>query len=105
MVEYAHIYEKVYLKTGLWIGEGANATLLNHLSQITQNENSKLRITGVFLHSDLSLTIQRGVMTIGLLYRSILDELSGASKMSRLYAQLNNSLDNCTASFQRIVRP
>jgi len=105
VIEHADIWDKAYLRTGLWIGEGANVKLLNDLSQITQSTGSKLSITGVFLHSDLGLTIQQGVMTMGLLYRSILDELSGAGKMGRLYAQLNNSLDHCTSRFQRMIRP
>jgi hypothetical protein len=104
-IEYADIWDKAYLKTGLWIDEGANAQPLNDLSQITRITSSRLNIAGAFLRADLGLTIQQGVMTMGLLYRSVLDELSGAGKMSRLYAQLNNCLGNRTPSFQRIIRP
>jgi hypothetical protein len=103
--EHADIWKKAYLKNGLWISDGENTHALCDLSQIIQNAGTSLRITGVFLHSDLSRTIQQGVMVIGILYRSILDELSEAGKMGRLYAQLSNSLDNSIPRFQRIVRP
>lgn len=104
-MEHADIWERAYLKTGLWIGEGANTELLNHLSQVTQSIGAKLSITGMFLHSDLSRTIQQGVMVLGVLYRSVLDELSEVSRMGRLYAQLNSHLDNYTPRFERILRP
>jgi hypothetical protein len=104
-IEHADIWERMYLKVGLWIGEGTRVKLLNDLSQLTQSAESRLTIAGTFLHSDLGRTIQQGVMTMGLLYRSILDTLAGASKMGRLYVQLNHCLDNHVTTFQRIIRP
>jgi hypothetical protein len=103
--KHADIWEKTHLKSGLWIGDGASAVLLNDLSQIKVDTISQLGITGMFLHSDLRRTIQHGVMTMGVLYRSVLDELAGADRVRRLYAQLNASLDNRASSFQRMVRP
>jgi hypothetical protein len=103
--EHSDIWRRAYLRNGLWIGEGENAELLSDLSQITQSKGAGLSIAGVFLHSDLSRTIEQGVMLLGLLYRSMLDELSGASKMGKLYAQLTNRLDNYVPRFQRMARP
>jgi hypothetical protein len=105
VLKHEDIWDKTYLKTGLWIGEGANISLLRNVSQIKESTCDKLCITGVFLHSDMSRTIQQGVMVMGVLYRSILDELSDAGKMARLCAQLSNCLENATPRFQRIIRP
>jgi hypothetical protein len=105
ILEHEEIWEKAYLRTGLWIGKGANTRLLNNASQIIESDGDGICITGVFLHSDLSRTIQQGVMVLGLLYRSILDELSDAGKMRRLYAQLTKSLDSGKPRFQRIIHP
>jgi hypothetical protein len=103
--EYEDVWDKAYLRTGLWIGEDANTRRLSEVSQIRESTGEKLCITGVFLHSDLSRTIQQGVMVMGMLYRSVLDELSNAGKMRRLYAQLSNCLDNVTPRFQRMIQP
>jgi hypothetical protein len=103
--EHADILSKTYLKVGLWITEGATTEPLNDLSQITQMVGSNVNFTGVYLHSDLGRRIQQGVMTLGVLYRGVLDGLSGAGNMSRLYTQLSNSLDYRTTKFQRIIRP
>lgn len=105
VLKHEDIWDKTYLRTGLWIGEGANTNLLRNVSQIRESTCDKLCITGVFLHSDMSRTIQQGVMVMGVLYRSILDELSDAGKMGRLYAQMNNCLEHATPRFQRIIRP
>jgi len=103
--EHTDIWETTYVRNGLWISDGENTHALSALSQIMQSASTSLRITGVFLHSDLNRTIRHGVMVMGILYRSILDELSEASKMARLYTQLSNCLDNSIPRFQRIVRP
>jgi hypothetical protein len=102
---YAEVWERGYLKTGLWVGDRTDWKLLNHLSQITQAATSNLSISGTFLHSDMGRTIQEGLMSVGVLYRSVLDELSGVGKMDRLYAQLSNLLDGRRATYQRIIRP
>jgi hypothetical protein len=104
-VEHADIWETAYLKVGLWIDQGTGAKLLNDLSQLTLSEGPRLTIAGAFLHSDFGRTIQQGVMTMGLLYRSILDVLAGAGKMGKLYVQLNRCLNNRAITFQRIIRP
>ena len=104
-MDHPDIWHRAYLRSGLWIGEGENTQLLSDLSQVTQGTGAKLRFTGVFLHSDLSHSIQQGLMVLGVLYRSILDELSEAGKMERLYSQLSNRLGKYQPTFQRIVRP
>ena len=104
-MEYADIWNRAYIRVGLWISEGEESKLLNDLSQITQSATSGVSLAGAFLHSDIGGTIQQGVMMVGLLYRSILDEISGACKMSRLYAQLARSVDCRGAIFERLVRP
>jgi hypothetical protein len=103
--EHPSIWQKAYLKTGLWIGEDGYSQLLTDLCQITESTSGMISITAVYLHSDRGRSIQIGVMVLGLLYRSVLDELCGASKMPRLYTQLASELDNYTPSFQRIIRP
>lgn len=103
--EHQDIWEKTYLKNGFWMSDSSNALALNTLSQITQSGSSGYHITVVFLHSDMSQTIRLGVMVMGILYRSILDEIAEASKMGRLFTQLINSLGNNIPRFQRNARP
>jgi hypothetical protein len=102
---YAAVWSQAYLTIGLWIGDGADWKLLNHLHQLSLTTNPELSISGTFLHSDMPRSIQDGLLLMGVLYRSMLDELAGAGKMSRLYTQLRNSLAGRRPTFQRIIRP
>lgn len=104
-IEFTDIWEKAYLSTGLWIGEGRCAQRLTQVSQITHSLESSYLITGPFLPSDPSRTIQHGLMTMGVLYRSVLDEIAGAVKLRRLHAQLSSLLGNRPLIFQRLIRP
>jgi hypothetical protein len=103
--QHVDVWEKAYLRNGLWISDGESTCPLSELSQVIQVRGTTLRITGGFLHSDLSRTIQRGVIVVAILYRCVLDELSGASKMKTLFAQMNNSLGGSLPKYQRVVRP
>ncbi len=104
-MENADIWNRAYVRVGLWISEGGESRLLNDVSQITRSATSGVSLAGAFLHSDIGRTIQQGVMMVGLLYRSILDEIAGACKMRRLYAQLSRGVDYRGQIFQRLVRP
>lgn len=102
---YAAVWSQGYLAIGLWIGDGADWKLLNHLHQLSLTGNAEFSISGTFLHSDMTRSIQDGLLLMAVLYRSMLDELAGAGKMNRLYAQLSNSLEGRKPTFQRIIRP
>jgi hypothetical protein len=104
-LEHEDVWNKLYLRTGLWIGEPPNTRLLSDVSQIRGRNGDRIRIAGAFLHSDLGRTVEQGVMVIGVLYRGILDQLSDAGKMRRLYAQLHRCLDHTAPRFQRIIHP
>lgn len=104
--QYAELCGRAYLMTGLWISDAADWRLLNHLGQLSvARADLSVRIGGTFLHSDMPRTIQDGFMLVGVLYRSLLDELSGAGKMARLYSRFTNSLDGRRPSFRRMIRP
>jgi hypothetical protein len=103
--EYAAVWSQAYLTIGLWIGGGGDWELLNHLDQLSLTGNAELNISGTFLHSDMTRRIQDGLLLMAVLYRSMLDELAGAGKMSRLYAQLSNRIEGRKPTFQRIIRP
>jgi len=106
VAEYACVWTQAYLTIGLWVDGGSDWKLLNHLNQLSLGAaNLRVTIGGTFLHSEMPRTIQQGLMLIGVLYRSVLDELSSAGKMGRLYAQLSNGLDGQRPTFQRLIRP
>lgn len=103
---YPDVWTRAYLMSGLWIGDGTNWNLLNHFDQLSVLPSyTTVSIGGAFLHSDMPRTIQEGVMVVGVLYRSVLDELSNAGKMSRLYTQLSNILGERMPIFRRLLSP
>jgi hypothetical protein len=104
-LECQDVWNGAYLRAGLWIGEGVNTRALNDISQIVGGKLERVTIAGVFLHSDFSRTVQQGLMVIAVLYRSILDHLSEAAKMRKLFNQLAHDKANVTPRFQRIIRP
>lgn len=103
---YSDVWSKGYVMSGLWLGDGTDWELLNRLDQLVpQACNPKIAIASTFLHSAMPRTIQDGLMLVAVLYRSVLDELSSAAKMGRLYSQFTNSLHGRKPSFQRLIRP
>lgn len=98
-------WRKFYAGHGLWLADTQGTHLLNDSSKIKETTGSWLTLSAVFLHSDLGRTIQAGIMVMGVLYRSLLDELSGASKFRNLTAQLDERLGGQDPRFQHGIRP
>ena len=98
-------WQKLYVGRGLWLNDGKETQILNDLSKITNYASDKLQLTAVLLHSEWNRAIQRGIKVMGLLYRSVLDELSGASKLSNLATLLMDLLDGHPPQFERYIRP
>src|ERR1700674_4821609 len=71
----------------------------NTLERELQSTSSRISVFGALLHSDSNRTLQEGIMVLGLLYRSILDELTGASKTIRLCIHLDHHLGNHVPDF------
>jgi hypothetical protein len=98
-------WQKFYVRRGLWLDSPQGTYPLNDLSKLSGSNCKRITLSGVFLHSDLTKTIQAGLYVMGLLYRSVLDELSGASKFRNLTAQLEDSLGGNHPLFQHGIRP
>jgi hypothetical protein len=98
-------WRRFYAGHGLWLTNAEGARLLNDSTKMNEIAGSWLTVSAVFLHSDLSRTIQAGVMVMGLLYRGLLDELSGASRFGNLAARLDEHLAGQNPRFQHGIRP
>lgn len=104
-LDYPDVWAAAYLQTGLWIEGHAKTVPLNDISQIVERKSERFVIAGVFLHSDFSGTVKQGLMVMGVLYRSVLDELSDSGRMRTLYTQLMTKQNGVRPRFQRILRP
>jgi len=101
----ADVWHKFYAGHGLWLADARGTYILKDPPKINETTGKELILSGVFLHSDLSRTIQAGLMVMCVLYRSLLDELSDASKFRNLTAQLDECLGGQDPRFQHTVRP
>lgn len=98
------IWRANYLAVGLWIYDSEHMELLNSIEQI-RIQKSAMTISGVFLHSSSRYAVQAGLMSMAVLYRSLLDKLSEVSKMARLSTCVLQQLDGQRPSYERIFRP
>jgi hypothetical protein len=99
------IWQKHYLSVGLWIGDGEHTARLTDIEQIRKRESLNICLSGVTLHSSSRNNVQAGLMFMAVIYRSVLDEVSDASKMGRLSALVLSQLSGQGASYERLFRP
>lgn len=98
------VWRKCLLLGGLWISDGEDILPFIDLCQILERD-SNIAFRGVFLHSDLRHTMQQGIMILGTLYRSILDELNEVKTFAPLFRKLDASLSDHGIKFHREIRP
>ncbi|HLZ51311.1 MAG TPA: hypothetical protein VKP61_11185 [Candidatus Acidoferrum sp.] len=94
-----------YLGVGLWIHDGEHMEHLNRIEQIKTRKGATIAISGVILHSSSGYVVRAGLMSIAVVYRSLLDELSDASKMAKLSNCVLQQLDGQRPSYDRVFRP
>jgi hypothetical protein len=99
------VWRTHYLDVGLWVRDGEDTEHLNILNQLRNRKSTSVSISGVMLHSSSGYTVQAALMSIGVLYRSVLDELSNASKMARLSTCVLLQLNGRRPNYDRIFRP
>ncbi len=102
---HAEVWQRVYLRNGLWLVQGGNIDSLNEIQQLMPNQDPNLAIVAAFLHSELPRTIIEGAMLLGTLYRCIFDELCGVTRMTKLCNLLANKLGGRIPRLHRDVRP
>lgn len=98
------IWRANYLNVGLWLRGDEGDEHLNMIEQLINRKSRNVTISGVILHSSSGQAVQAALMSIAVLYRSVLDELSDASKMARLSACLGQRL-NSRPNYDRLFRP
>ena len=104
VAKHPEIWEKAYLHAGFWVGAGADTELFKRTEQLTESGCPDLTLRAVVLFSDSTANIREAIMSIGLLYRAIFDEVSGAGKLLRLFAALENKAGKAPPKkFQRLI--
>jgi hypothetical protein len=99
------VWRANYLGVGLWIHDGEHMEHLNSIEQIRTHKSATIAISGVILHSSSGYAVQAGLMSMAVIYRSLLDELSGASKLTKLSRCVLQRLDGQSPSYDRVFRP
>jgi|SRR5579863_1400093 len=99
------IWQNNYISVGLWIHDGERTDRLSDLEQLTMRTSSDITISGVILHTSSRQAIQVGLMSMAVLYRSLLDEISEASQMAKLANRVLNRLDGQRPAYERVFRP
>ena len=99
------VWRSNYLGVGIWIDDGEHIEHLNSVEQIKVHKSGATVLSGVILHSSPSYSVQAGLMSMAVIYRSLLDELSDASKMAKLSNCVLQRLGGQRPSYDRIFRP
>lgn len=99
------VWETAFLKAGLWITLSGQSQPLTQRSQIKDETGCKVQIAAAFPPSQARRTLKQGVMILGLLYRSVLDELSESGRMRSLVSRLRLDLGGYMPRFQRVLPP
>jgi len=99
------VWRANYIEVGLWIYDAEHIEHLNSIQQIENNESATIAISGVVLHSSSGYAVRAGLMSMAVIYRSLLDELSDASKMAKLSNNVLRQLGGQRPSYDRAFRP
>ncbi len=101
----AEVWEKAYLRAGLWLIHSGGTSRLERLRKGDELGGRQIEIAAVFPALQSSRTIQQAIKLLGVLYRSTMDEFSGSSRMVSLVNRLSVDLGGFLPKFQQTLPP